>query len=77
MTISKNSTSGTPTACHQKKKRTAHDGEHITFATISDHAAYGFSPTFATVPPIIRARTRRVIGSATWMTCTPRGAAFV
>lgn len=31
----------------KKKKRTAHDGEHITFTTISDQAAYGFSPSFS------------------------------
>lgn len=31
----------------RKRKRVAGDGERITFATISDHAAYGFSKTFS------------------------------
>lgn len=34
-----------------RRKRVARDRERITFATISDHAAYGFSPTFSDGSP--------------------------
>jgi hypothetical protein len=37
----------------RRRKRIARDGERITFATISDHAAFGFRETFADNSPDI------------------------